>query len=433
MNAVDQFLDAMCERGLEPVDEIVADGVLHRVRWHADRKGARNGAYVLHVNGHRPAGWFQCFKRGIQVKWAADGARLTAAERKAFAPKMAEERKRRQKEERERQELVAKQAQAILETAQDADPAHPYLQRKGVGPHDLKVDATGRLLVPLRDLRGKVWSVQTIAPDGTKRFLPGGRKQGLYWRLGTKGRALVIAEGFATAASIREATGLPVIIAFDCGNLLPVAKTLRQKLPLLPIVIAADDDHATEGNPGLTKAREAAELIGAAIAVPTFPDGIDRGTDFNDLAALRGLEPVAEIIQAALAELVDLDADEGDDLEPEPPPGASAATAQTDDDWEQRLLDAVEELNAKHFVVTVGGQTLIATPVQDEALKREILVFSQERDIKLRYKHRHYRTGYTQRGCEIWQGLGEAWLEHAKRRTFDRIALIPKGDVRPGT
>jgi putative DNA primase/helicase len=362
MNAVDQFLDAMRQHGLDPTEEIVADGSLHRIRWRADKKGSRNGAYVLHVNGHRPAGYFECFKRGIRVTWAADGARLSATERKAFAREMAEERKRRQKEERDRHELVAKQAAAILETAQDADPSHPYLQRKGVGPHGLKVDATGRLMVPLRDARQKIWSVQTIAPDGTKRFLPGGRKQGLYWPLSAKGKALVIAEGFATAASIREATGLPVVIAFDGGNLLPVAKAVREKLPLVPIVIAADDDHATSGNPGLTKAREAAELIGAAVAVPAFPEGVERGTDFNDLACRCGPQPVAEIIQAALAEL-----NTAANEDPEPPPApAGTATAQPDD-WEQRLLEAVEELNARHFVVTVGGQTLIATLVQDEA------------------------------------------------------------------
>jgi hypothetical protein len=90
-------------------------------------------------------------------------------------------------------------------------------------------------------------------------------------------------------------------------------------------------------------------------------------------------------------------------------------------------------LNAKHFVVTVGGQTVIATTVKDDALGRDTLVFSQERDIRLRYKHRHYLTGHTAKGLPIWKGLGEAWLEHRNRRTFDRIALIPKGKVPPGT
>ena len=245
----------------------------------------------------------------------------------------------------------------------------------------------------------------------------------------------MIAEGFATAASIHEATGLPVVIAFNCGNLVSVAKAIRAWLPPARIVIAADDDHATEGNPGLTKAREAADLIGATVAVPIFLETEARGTDFNDLAVLRGPEPVAEAIQAALAE-VDTD-DDGDDAQPAsgpaaaPAPQPTSSTAPQLDDWEKPLLEAVEELNAKHFVVTVNGQTVIATLVHDDALNRERLVFSNERDIKLRYAHRHYLVGFSAKGSEIWKGLGEAWLAHRNRRNYERIALIPTGLTPP--
>ena len=102
-------------------------------------------------------------------------------------------------------------------------------------------------------------------------------------------------------------------------------------------------------------------------------------------------------------------------------------------DWEQPLLEAVEELNAKHFVVTLGGQTVMASIVKDEALNRECLVLSQERDIKLRYRHRHYIVGFTQNGSEIWKSLGEAWLAHRNRRNYERMAFIPKGVTSPDT
>jgi phage/plasmid primase-like uncharacterized protein/phage/plasmid-associated DNA primase len=430
-DAISAFLDALRERGLEPADQIIADGALHRVRWRQDKAGTRNGAYVLHLNGH-PAGFAECFKRGIRFTWSAKGARLDPAERKRFAAQMAEERKRRQQEEREQHELAAKRAQAILASARDADPEHAYLKRKGVEPHGLKVDACNRLVVPLRDPRGTIWSIQTIAPDGSKLFLKGGRKGGMFHLLGEPGDDLVIAEGFATAASIREATGLPLGIAFDAGSLVPVAKSIRGWLPLARIVIAADDDHATAGNPGLTQAHAAAELIGGNVAVPKFLDGEERGTDFNDLAALRGYEPVAEIIRAAFEE-----------KEPEPTPGPGEPTSQQadappavqldDGDWEMPLLEAVEELNAKHFVTTTGGRTIVATLTQDEALRRELLVFSQENDIRLRYRHRHYLTGFTAKGYEIWKSLGEAWLAHRNRLNYERIALIPNGTVPPDT
>jgi phage/plasmid primase-like uncharacterized protein len=434
-DVISDFVAAMRERGFEPADEIIADGELHRVRWRRDKPGSRNGAYVLHLNGN-PAGFVECFKRGIRFNWSTKGARLSPPERKGLAAKMAEGRKRREREERERHGLLAKQARAILEACEDADSEHTYLKRKGVAPHGLKVDAAGRLVIALRDAKGTIWSTQTIAPDGAKLFLKRGRKGGLFHLLGEPGDRIVIAEGFATAASIREATGLPVVIAFDCGNLRPVAKAIRSWLPLARIAIAADDDRSTEGNPGLSKARDAAELIGAAVAVPAFIEPESRHTDFNDLAALRGPEPAAEIIRAAFEEL---DAADSNDWQPAPDPQlapdpqAGAASSGPSPDWEKPLLDAVDELNEKHFVVTVSGQTVIATLAYDDAQKRELLVFSQERDIKLRYRHRHYIVGHTEKGAEIWKSLGEAWLAHRNRRNYEKIALIPKGATPPDT
>ena len=433
-DVISEFLDALRERGLEPADQIIADGALHRVRWRQDKPGTRNGAYVLHLNGH-PAGFAECFRRGVRFTWSAKGTRLDPAARKAFAAQMAAERKRRQHEERERHEVAAKRAQAIIAAARDADPEHLYLKRKGVEPHGLKIDSAGRLVMPLCDHKGTIWSVQTIARDGTKLFLGGGRKRGLFHLLGEPGDDPVIGEGFATAASICEATGLPVVIAFDAGNLGPVAKSIRKWLPLARIVIAADDDYATDGNPGLTKARAAAELIGGTVAVPTFLEDEERGTDFNDLASLRGPDSVAAIIRVAFEE-VEADEEQSDepaatpgDPEPAQQPTVATAAQPADDDWEMPLLVAVEELNTKHFVVTVGGQTVIGTLTKDEALGRELLVFSQERDIKLRYGHRHYLVGFTARGLEIWKGLGEAWLAHRNRLNYERIALIPNGTV----
>ena len=67
-----EFVAAMREHGLEPVEEIIADGRLHRVRWRLDKPGSRNGAYVLHLNGH-PAGFVECFKEGHPVYLVCQG------------------------------------------------------------------------------------------------------------------------------------------------------------------------------------------------------------------------------------------------------------------------------------------------------------------------------------------------------------------------
>ena len=332
-DVISDFLDAMREHGLEPADQIVADGTLHRVRWRQDKAGTRNGAYA--AASQRPSGRLRS-----SASSAASNSPGPPRARASTRPSAGVSRPRWRRSESAGSRRSASGTSSppsrhrrSSPRARDADPDHAYLKRKGVEPHGLKVDADNRLVIPLRDPKGTVWSVQTIAPDGTKLFLKGGRKSGLFHLLGEPGDDLVIAEGFATAASIREATGLPVVIAFDAGNLKPVAKSIRAWLPLARIVIAADDDHATDGNPGLTKAQAAAELIGGNVAVPVFLDGEERGTDFNDLAALRGHEPVAAIIRAAFE-------DEADEPEPAPDPDATARSSARGAARRRRLGDA---------------------------------------------------------------------------------------------
>ena len=119
---------------------------------------------------------------------------------------------------------------------------------------------------------GALHSLQFISEDGGKRFLSGGRVVGCYFSIGQTqdAAALCIAEGFATGATIFEATGYPVAVAFNAGNLLAVAKAMREKFPDLPLIVCADDDRNTDGNPGLTKATEAARAVGGLLVIPEF-------------------------------------------------------------------------------------------------------------------------------------------------------------------
>ncbi len=125
-------------------------------------------------------------------------------------------------------------------------------------------------MVPVRDADGKLCSLQFIAGDGQKTFLTGGRKSGCYHAIGKPVTALCICEGYATGATVFSVTGYATAIAFDAGNLERVALVLRRKFPTLPMVVCADNDTETEGNPGLTAASKAAKAIGAALAVPQF-------------------------------------------------------------------------------------------------------------------------------------------------------------------
>jgi putative DNA primase/helicase len=291
-----QFAEAIQAAGLTPPEVVVANGRLARFR------GSRKQAdcwYVLHSDGI-PAGCFGDWRTGLVQSWRAEiGRPLTHAEEALHRQQVQAMRQERKTEEVKRHAEARERAKEIWERALPCRE-HPYLAHKQIQAHGARVHE-GRLVVPMR-LGGELQSLQFIGADGSKRFLSGGRVAGCYCSLGKmKGAgALCITEGFATGASIHEATGHPVAAAANAGNLLEVAKELRQKYPDLPLILCADDDCNTPGNPGLTKATEAAQAVGGLMAVPDFGDSRpDGATDFNDMAAHCGAEAVARAVSYA--------------------------------------------------------------------------------------------------------------------------------------
>lgn len=303
LDAVGQFKEAMQGRGLVPPVEIQADGEIHRC--HAEGRGGENdGAYLLHLDGI-PAGGFENWKDGEGWQnWRADIDRTLTPEEEAAHRSHAEAmRKARDAEERKRKAEARDRAKRIWGSALPCT-GHPYLTRKGIKAHGARIVSggyrEGDLVVPMRDAEGKLHSLQFIGQNGGKLFLSGGRKRGCYFSIGKPGGVLYVAEGFATAASIHEATGQAVAVAFDAGNLQPVAESLRAKYPSLDLVIAADDDFRTEGNPGRAKATEAARAIGTRVAFPQFgADRPEKATDFNDLHQAQGIEAVRASLTGA--------------------------------------------------------------------------------------------------------------------------------------
>ena len=249
------------------------------------------------------------------------GSQAPAAPSREELARREQERAERQRLEQARIDAAHARAaeEAAAQWAESGDGSEgracPYLERKGVGAHGVRVTADGWLLVPLRDAAGKLWNVQRIAPakpqgDGPdKLFLKGGRKSGLWHMLGSVVSApdvLLLAEGYATAASLHEATGYPVAVAFDAGNLAHVAKALRAQYPPALLVLCGDDDvqtHARSGtNPGRAKATAAARAVQG---LTVFPEGLpEGGSDFNDLHAhiggAAGLAEVGRIVRAAM-------------------------------------------------------------------------------------------------------------------------------------
>lgn len=267
--ALEQFKSAMLSRGLIPPAELVADGRIRRC--DAEGKGGRgDGAYLLHLDGI-PAGGLENHRDGLGWQnWRAyTGWRLTPAEEAANQEKVDRARRERDAEEgRLKTEARARAARLWAEASPCA--SHSYLTIKGLSSaHGARLHGDS-LLIPLRDETGVLHSIQFIYPDAQKRFLRNGRVKGCYFAIGKPTSALCLCEGFATGATIFEVTGHAVTVAFDAGNLLAVARLMRAKWPTLKIIICADDDFETAGNPGLTKATEAARMIGGLLALPSF-------------------------------------------------------------------------------------------------------------------------------------------------------------------
>ncbi len=270
------FKSALCAAGLDTRDKIIPDGKLRRFHIEGDSCGSRNGWYVLHGDS-LPAGTYGCWKRGISQTWCAKAENtLTIAERREFSDTIKKAREAREAEEAKHRKEARDKALLIWKSSPPAPDNYPYLVKKGVGNYGLRLHK-GLLVIPMRDSAGLLHSLQFIDEDGNKRFLYCGRKKGCYFAIGKPLDSLCIAEGYTTAASIYESTGLPVAVAFDAGNLEAVALALRAKFPSIEITLCADNDTQTPGNPGLTKAREAAASVGALLAVPPCHG------DFNDM------------------------------------------------------------------------------------------------------------------------------------------------------
>ena len=294
----------------------------------------------------KPGGSSKRATIGTLIALAKEGGyKPTAQDRKPVDPEEIAARKA----ERDAR-MAAEEAQAKIDRDAAATRAaemwarativtsHPYAQRKLIEPEGARM-LGDELLIPLRHGPGALVGLQRIKPDGTKLFLKGTPSGGAYTVLGRpdKQGTVVIAEGWATACSIRQATEHCVVVAFNSGNLLPVARKIRAAMPEARMIIAADDDDPTldvrvqealekgatnpvwtiiDGfraatvtlasgqplvikNPGITDARKAAREINALVAIPVWGLNRGTGTDFNDLHLADGLAAVEDCIMKA--------------------------------------------------------------------------------------------------------------------------------------
>lgn len=231
----------------------------------------------------------------------------TEEERRYYAKKQKEASEKADAEKRAGQEKACAEAEKVWNSGIEiSEWVSDYIQKKQIGPEALrgiKRTHDGALLIPMRDIDGKLWGIQRIFPDGTKLFLKGQKVGGLFFKIGEQTEErFFVCEGFATGVSVYSAFGggCCVVVCFNANNLKEVAGLFKERRP----VLCGDDDrwNPSEKNVGREKAIEAANEVGGIAVFPEFrkydrsTDEYEtvplRPTDFNDLHVLEGLDEV---------------------------------------------------------------------------------------------------------------------------------------------
>lgn len=306
------FLEFMEAEGIPPADsKVVADGSLHRYVVRGNNSGKRTGAYVLYANGW-PYGWAMDWRQGgNKIEWKIDASYMSDTSEDERAAYVAEIEARRKMQAVETSRLrdkaaffASEQWRCATEISAEDTRLYGYLVKKklqkAIGARLLG----SNLIIPLRDEHGEITSVQTISANGNgeKRFLSHGRIGGCFCALAedefSTAKYIFICEGWATGVSIYEATGCPVVIAFSLSNVEKVLMIMREKYPT-KLVLAADNDMKSRGNPGGSKALGLCDDFDIPVAIPYFNPG-DKGSDWNDYACLYDLEVTAEAIYSAV-------------------------------------------------------------------------------------------------------------------------------------
>lgn len=268
--------DAISAEGMTPPD-VIPTGKITAFEGQGKSKNNKAARCFLFPDGR--GGWFVDHSTGLFQVWQAKRDKpFTEAERQELKERCERDRLERELEIAKGQQQAATKASKIFKHAVYADTSSLYCYRKKVQPHGAKTGDSGSLkgvlIVPLYDENFNLVNLQFIQADGTKRFLKGGKKSGCFWWLGKKTPTVLIAEGFATAGSLYEATGNQVFIAYDAGNLANVAKIVRRKNPDAEIIIMGDNDLSGTGQ---NAAKLAALACGGKYLIPAT-----EGHDWND-------------------------------------------------------------------------------------------------------------------------------------------------------
>ncbi|WP_162094745.1 VapE domain-containing protein [Pseudomonas chlororaphis] len=318
---LDEVLGQFADYGLEPAQPLVF-GKLTRCKTSQDKGKEKNGWYVVHEHRTEKGdtlifGSFGDWRAGETQKIKVKAGRMTPEEREVMRARQEEAKRRAAEVAANAARRAANRAAGLFRRMPEKGRS-AYLDRKQIVGFKVRyAPRTGAVLVPMCNVRDQIIGLQVIYPGPQpetgrdKSYWPYGMaKEGAFHLIGPHpepGEPVLICEGYATGTSLHMATSLTVAIAFDAGNLLAVAKAMRERFPGRPIIICRDDDWKTKRpngepwNPGEEKANNAATVVGGQVVAPIFSgEREEKWTDFNDLHCAEGLEAVRRQVLAVV-------------------------------------------------------------------------------------------------------------------------------------
>ncbi len=399
MSILQEFCAAMAQAGLSPYDagSIKADNKRHNYRLYDDPPSKKRGYYKLKIDGDFGFGFFGDWRGNECFSWHSKSESKYSRNELYILREAA-----RIEAEKERERILelrkekAREARDFLLFLNPCPPDHPYLVKKGIRPHGASVE-NGRIILPMQ-INGEVWNYQSIEPDGTKIYLKDALVAGCSYVIAGDKAKICVVEGFATGASVHEATGFETHVAFNAGNLVHVIGNLLAKHKKEDILLCADNDHETivRGEPyntGFVKAKIILEKYGVNYVYPEFKEPAGK-TDFNDLALAEGLDAVRNIIQRK--DVLAADSMAGAvGLEAHRPPLVHAPASHAspyNDDFERDLIKNSKGIDARSttnaFLIAVNDPPLRGIYQYDSFSKQILLTkpapWNDEKDFKVR-------------------------------------------------
>lgn len=291
-----QLREAMEAHDIDAPDNLALDGILHR--FNTGGKTDDAGWYVAYSD-EIPAGSFGNWRTNETYTFRANiGRPLSMMEQRSTDKRILDAKNAREAEKKARALMAKDSVTTIWDTTSEATDDHPYLVAKGVKAHNLHITGDGRLIVPVYNFNNELVNLQYIDKNSKKRFHSGADIKGNFTILGDPtSSSIFVCEGYATASSVYEASGIPTVVAFNAGNLNPVIDHIRTANKSLSITIVADNDlpnEKTGHRAGQEAANSAADLYGCTVILPPIEgmDANDYVTAGGDLAAL--LSPTSQ-------------------------------------------------------------------------------------------------------------------------------------------